>query len=42
MTVVFDQDGHEITGQQKAVELRLRDSTLERYLQTGITIRTPL
>jgi VWFA-related protein len=40
VTVVFDQDGHQITGQQKAVQLRLRDSSLERYLQTGITIRT--
>ena len=40
VTVVFDRDGHEITGQQKSVELRMRDSSLERYLQTGITIRT--
>jgi hypothetical protein len=40
VTVVFDQDGHAISGQQKAVELRLRDSSLEKYLQTGITMRT--
>ena len=40
VTVVFDQDGHVITGQQKSVQLRLRDSSLERYLQTGITMRT--
>jgi hypothetical protein len=40
VTVVFDQDGHEITGQEKSVELRLRDLTLQRYEQTGITIRT--
>ena len=40
VTVVFDQDGHVVTGQQKALQLRLRDSSLERYLQTGITIRT--
>jgi len=40
VTVVFDQDGHVISGQQKAVQLRLRDETLERYLQTGITMRT--
>ncbi len=39
VTVVFDRDGHVITGQQKAVQLRLRDSSLERYLQTGITMR---
>jgi VWFA-related protein len=42
VTVVFDQDGHEITGQQKSLELRLRDASLEKYLQTGITIRTML
>ena len=40
VTAVFDQDGHEITGQQKSLELRLRDVSLEKYLQTGITIRT--
>jgi VWFA-related protein len=42
VTVAFDQDGHVITGEQKAVQLRLRDISLERYLQTGITIRTTL
>ncbi|MGA3326686.1 MAG: VWA domain-containing protein [Terriglobia bacterium] len=40
VTVVFDQDGHMITGQQKSVQLRLLDNSLERYLQTGITMRT--
>jgi hypothetical protein len=40
VTVVFDRDGHEISGQQKSVQLRLLDSSLERYLQTGVTIRT--
>jgi hypothetical protein len=29
-----------ITGQEKSLQLRLRDSSLERYLQTGITMRT--
>jgi len=42
VTVIFDQDGHEINGQQKALELRLRDINLQRYMQTGITIRTSL
>jgi len=42
VTVAFDQDGHVITGEQKAVQLRLRDLSLQRYLQTGITIRTTL
>jgi VWFA-related protein len=39
VTVVFDQDGHVVSGKQKAVQLRLRDNSLERYLQTGITMR---
>ena len=42
VTVVFDRDGHVVTGQQKSVELRLRDSSLEKYLQTGITVRTQI
>jgi len=40
VTVVFDRDGHVINGQEKAVTLSLRDTSLERYLQTGITMRT--
>jgi VWFA-related protein len=39
VTVVFDRDGHVIDGQQKSLKMRLRDSSLERYLQTGITMR---
>ncbi len=40
VTVVFDRDGHVVSGQQKAVELRLRDISLGKYLQTGITVRS--
>ena len=40
MTAVFDRDGHLVTGQQKSLDLRMQDSTLEKYLQTGITVRT--
>ena len=40
VTVVFDRDGHVVNGQQKALELRLRDSSLDRYQQSGITMRT--
>jgi VWFA-related protein len=36
VTVLFDQDGHLVNGQQKSVDLHLRDDTLEKYLQTGI------
>jgi VWFA-related protein len=39
-TVLFDQDGHVITSDEKAVHLLLRDNSLERYQQTGITIRS--
>ena len=38
VAAVFDQDGHYVTGQQKALELRMRDATLQKYLRTGITI----
>jgi hypothetical protein len=40
VTVVFDRDGHMVSGQQKAVNLRLLDTSLERYLQTGISSRS--
>jgi VWFA-related protein len=40
VTVVFDRDGHVVSGQQRSVELRLRDSSMENFLQSGITIRT--
>ena len=38
--MLFDRDGHVVTGQQKSVELHMHDITLEKYLQTGITVRT--
>jgi VWFA-related protein len=40
VTALFDQDGHEVSGQEKALELRMHDATLEKYLQTGITMRS--
>ena len=36
VTVVFDQDGHEVIGQQKLLELRLRDLSVQKYAQSGI------
>jgi len=39
VTVVFDRDGHVVSGHQRSLELRLQDNTLEKYLQTGITVR---
>jgi hypothetical protein len=40
VTAVFDQDGHEVSAQEKAVELKLHDASLQKYLQTGITMRS--
>jgi VWFA-related protein len=40
VTALFDRDGHLVTGQQKLLQLRLRDANLARYLQTGITLKT--
>jgi VWFA-related protein len=40
VTVVFDRDGHEISGQEKALEIHMHDATLEKYRQTGITMRS--
>ncbi len=40
VTVVFDRDGHVVSGEEKAVELRLRDVNLDRFMQTGITMKS--
>lgn len=37
---VFDRNGNYVTGTQKVIELRLRDPTLEKLLNAGITVRT--
>ncbi len=37
---LFDRNGNLITGIQKTVELRLLDPTLERLINSGITVRT--
>jgi VWFA-related protein len=37
---VFDRNGSYIQGTQKVVELRLMDATLEKVLNSGITVRT--
>ena len=39
VTALFDQDGHEISGQEKTLEFHMHDATLLRYLQSGITMR---
>jgi VWFA-related protein len=40
VTGLFDRDGHYVSGQQKVLELRLRDASLERFLHTGIKVQT--
>lgn len=37
---IFDRNGNYVTGIQKTLELRLLDSTLEKLLNAGITVRT--
>jgi VWFA-related protein len=37
---VFDRNGNYITGMTKTVQMRLLDATLERVLNSGITVRT--
>jgi VWFA-related protein len=41
-TAVFDRDGHYVIGQQKALELRLRDQSLGKALETGFDIQSEL
>ncbi|MGO8732621.1 MAG: VWA domain-containing protein [Terriglobia bacterium] len=40
LTVLFDMDGKYVTARQKLVKFRLRDATLARFTQTGITMKT--
>ncbi|MGD0011224.1 MAG: VWA domain-containing protein [Terriglobia bacterium] len=39
LTVLFDRDGKYVMGKEKIVEFRLRDATLARLTQTGITLK---
>ncbi len=40
VTVLFDRDGKYVMGKEKVVEFRLRDATLARFSQTGVTLKT--
>jgi VWFA-related protein len=40
VTVLFDLDGKYVAAKEKRVEFRLRDSTLERLIKSGITLKT--
>jgi VWFA-related protein len=39
-TVVFDDNGNLVTGMQRAFDLKLKDATLERLKQTGISVNS--
>ncbi len=38
VTVLFDQDGHEVDAQKKVLAFQTHDAVLEKYLQSGITL----
>jgi VWFA-related protein len=40
ITVLFDRDGKYITGKEKKLLFRLRDTTLTKLTQSGITLKT--
>jgi VWFA-related protein len=40
VAALFDRNGNFLTGTEKTLELRLKDSTLERLNQTGVTLKT--
>jgi VWFA-related protein len=39
VTVIFDRDGKYVMGKEKQVQFHLRDATLARLTQTGITLK---
>ena len=39
VAVLFDRDGKYMTGQQKTLEMRLLDTSLEKFARSGITVK---
>jgi len=39
-TVIFDLDGHVVSAQQKVLEFQMHDAVLEKYQQSGITLKS--
>jgi len=39
VTVLFDHDGKYVSGQEKTLEMRLLDASLERFAHSGITVK---
>jgi len=40
LTILFDRDGKYVMGKEKLVDFHLRDATLAKLTQTGITLKT--
>ena len=40
VAALFDRNGNFVTGTQKVIIMKLRDETLARLSQTGVTVRT--
>jgi VWFA-related protein len=40
VSAVFDRNGNYVTGNEKTIELRLRDATLESLERTGMTVKS--
>ena len=40
VSALFDRNGNYVTGNEKRLEMRLRDETLEKKLGSGLTVRT--
>ena len=40
VSALFDRNGNYVVGNQKVVEMRLRDETIEKRADSGITVRT--
>jgi VWFA-related protein len=39
-TAIFDENGNLLTGQQKIIDMRLKDATLEQMNKTGISVKS--
>jgi hypothetical protein len=40
VSALFDRNGNYVTGNQKLLEMRLKDETIEKRAEAGITVRT--
>ena len=40
VAAIFDRNGNYVAGTQKVIEMKLRDETLAKLSQTGVTVRT--